>query len=187
MQFSVGNKVMHPKFGAGEITGEEHRELVKGFRHYFVIKILATQGTAYVPVRKMIELGVRPVMSGVKLSQVLDTLRSVPRWLSKDFKERQAWVQEMLETGHPLPIAEAIRDLTYHGRSRHLTQKDEKLLKRGRELLATEMALAANLQVVDAEEAIDAALEVAMASEFDDFGRAQKIHTPLDATSATLV
>ena len=40
MGFSVGDKVMHPKFGAGQITGEEHRELVDGFKHYYVIKVV---------------------------------------------------------------------------------------------------------------------------------------------------
>jgi CarD family transcriptional regulator len=164
MQFSIGDKVMHPRFGAGEITGEEHRELVKGFEHYFVIKILATPGTAYVPTRKMNELGVRPVMSGIKHAEVLEMLQSVPRSLPKDYKERQGWVQEMLETGHPLPIAQAIRDLTYHGQVKHLTQKDESLLRQGRDRLATEMAVAGNLHVADAQEAIDAALRVAMAS-----------------------
>ena len=78
MQFSVGDKIMHPKFGAGEIVGEQHRELVEGFEHYFVIKIMSTGATAYVPVRKMEELGVRLVMSRSKLVQVLKTLRDVP-------------------------------------------------------------------------------------------------------------
>jgi len=173
MQFSIGDKVIHPKLGAGEITGEEHRELVKGFGHYFVIKILAAQGIAYVPVHKMTELGVRPVMSEAKLARVLDTLQSVPRWLSKDFKERQKLIQEMLATGYPILIAEAIRDLTCHGRSKRLTDKDQQLLKWGRGLLATEIAVVTNTQVLDAEVAISAALKIALACELGDFGRAR--------------
>jgi RNA polymerase-interacting CarD/CdnL/TRCF family regulator len=38
MEFSIGDKGMHPNFGAGQITGEEHRELVDGFKHYNVIE-----------------------------------------------------------------------------------------------------------------------------------------------------
>jgi RNA polymerase-interacting CarD/CdnL/TRCF family regulator len=90
MGFSVGDKVMHPKFGAGQITGEKHRELVDGFKHYYVINVVGTKATAYVPIRKMDELGVRLVMSSGKLTQVLGTLRSVPSTLSNDYKERQA-------------------------------------------------------------------------------------------------
>lgn len=173
MQFSVGDKVMHPTFGAGEITGEENRELVQGFNHYFVIKVFASGATAYIPIHKMDELGVRPVMSRNKLAQVLQTLRGVPLQLSKDFKERQARIQEKIQTGRPVPIAEAVRDLSCRRRHKKLTQKDEQLLNRGRELLEAEMMLVADLQVFDAQEAVNAALEVALEKAFDESERAQ--------------
>jgi CarD family transcriptional regulator len=161
MQFAVGDKVIHPRFGAGQITGEEHRELVKGFEHYFVIKVEGTGATAYIPIGKMADLGVRPVMSRTKLAQVLDTLRSVPRTLSKDFKQRQERIQEKLGTGEPIPVAEAVRDLTWHRVHKHLTQKDEDLLARGIGLLASEMALATDAEVFDSRETIETALKVA--------------------------
>jgi CarD family transcriptional regulator len=167
MGFSVGDKVMHPNFGAGQITGEKHRELVNGFKHYYVIEVVGTKATAYVPIRKMAELGVRLVMSSVKLIQVLDTLRSVPSKLSNDYKERQEGVREKLEMGLPVPMAETVRDLTWHRKRRHLTSGDEALLKRGRERLASEMALASDADVVGAHELIYRTLRTALARGFD--------------------
>lgn len=163
MQFAIGDKVMHPRFGAGEIIGEEHRELVEGFAHYFVINVLTSGATAYVPVGKMQELGVRPVMSRTKLAQVLRTLRGMPRVLSKDYKQRQARIQEMLGTGRPVPVAEVVRDLAWRRKHKNLTQKDEALLARGMDLLASEMAAATDTQILDAREAIDVTLRGAMA------------------------
>jgi CarD family transcriptional regulator len=168
MGFSVGDKVMHPNFGAGQITGEKHRELVEGFKHYYVIEVVGTGATAYVPIRKMDELGVRLVMSSGKLIQVLSTLRSVPSTLSNHYKERHEGVQEKLGTGLPVLVAEAVRDLTWHRKRRHLTQRDEALLKRGRERLAAEMALATDGDVVDVHEAIDGTLRTALAGGFDE-------------------
>jgi len=181
MQFSVGDKIMHPKFGAGEIVGEQHRELVEGFEHYFVIKIMSTGATAYVPVRKMEELGVRLVMSRSKLTQVLKTLRDVPRVLSKDYKRRQERILEKLGTGMAIPVAEAVRDLTWRKERKRLTQKDEDLLNRGRERLATEIALATDTQVFDAEERIDDVLRVAIMNGLDAPDGAQD---PQTSTSA---
>lgn len=181
MQFSVGDKIMHPKFGAGEIVGEQHRELVEGFEHYFVIKIMGTGATAYVPVRKMEELGVRLVMSRSKLAQVLKTLRDVPRVLSKDYKRRQERIREKLGTGMAIPVAEAVRDLSWRKERKRLTQKDEDLLNRGRERLATEIALATDTQVFDAEERIDDVLRVAIMDGFDAPDGAQD---PQTSTSA---
>jgi CarD family transcriptional regulator len=174
MGFSVGDKVMHPSFGAGQITGEEHRELVDGFKHYYVIKVVGTTATAYVPIRKMDELGVRPVMSSTVLIHVLGTLQSVPSTLSNEYKKRQEGVQEKLGTGLPVPMAEAVRDLTWHRKRKHLTQGDEALLKRGRERLATEMALATDGDVVEAHELIDGTLRTAFARGFDELEAVQE-------------
>jgi len=159
MEFSIGGKVMHPRFGAGTITGEAHRELVAGFEHYYVIQVADTGATAYVPVRMMEDLGVRQVMSRAKFAQVFTTLQSVPCVLSSDYKERQALVQEKLQTRQPIQMAEAIRDLTWHQKRKHLTQKDATLLNLGRDLLASEMALAAGAEVSNAQAALDVALE----------------------------
>ncbi len=161
MEFSVGDRVMHPRFGAGQITGEVDRELVDGYRHYFVIDVLGSGATAYVPISNMDELGVRPVMSADKLDQVLGTLRSLPTALSSDYKLRQAGVHEKLQTRRPVNVAEAVRDLTGHRERKHLTQRDETLLNHGKELLATEIALVTDEPIPDAYELIDAALGAA--------------------------
>jgi CarD family transcriptional regulator len=150
MGFSVGDKIMHPKFGAGRITGEVHRELVDGFKHYYVIEVLGRGATAYVPVSKMDELGVRMVMSQGKLAQVMGTLRSVPSTLSNDYKQRQAGVNDILITRRPIQVAETVRDLTWHRKRKHLTE------------------------IPDVHEMIDGALKTAMASGFDKLENTQK-------------
>ena len=165
--FSVGDKVMHPRFGAGRITGESHRELVEGYANYFVIEVVGSGATAYVPIQKMDELGVRRVMSTKKLTQIFAILRSIPNPLSSDYKQRQARIEELLRMHQPVTLAEVIRDLTGHRIRKHLTQKDETLLHRGRELLASEMALATDAQIADVQAAIDVALTVSAPSRSD--------------------
>jgi len=165
MRFSVGDKIMHPQYGPGHIIGVEHRELVEGFEHYHVIELLMDQSTLYIPMRKMDELGVRPVMSQAKLARVLTTLRGVPQRLSKDFKVRQARIRKKLATAHPVKLAEAVRDLTGRNQRSHLTKVDRTLLNRGRELLAAEMALATGTDIIHAHQTMDSALESGEARE----------------------
>jgi CarD family transcriptional regulator len=183
MKFSIGDKVVHPKFGPGEITGETDRELVAGFEQYYVIKVIRTGATAYIPKRNMTELGVRQVMSRKKIAQVLSILRSMPSVLSSDYKLRQAAVQEKLQTCRPSYVAEAVRDLAWHRKRKRLTQKDEDLLNRGRELLAGEMALATDTQIPDAHEAIDIMLLLAVARGQGVSDSSQADVAALEATS----
>jgi len=171
MQFSVGDKIMHPRYGAGQIMGEEHRELVVGFKHYCVIKILGTGATAYIPMRKMDELGVRPIMSRAKIARVLDALGDEPCLLPQDYKVRQEQIQEKIKTCLPMQIAEAVRDLTWHKQNAKLTKVDEDLLNQGRGLLAGEIALATDSELFDAQDAIDAMLKMAIADEANEFER----------------
>jgi CarD family transcriptional regulator len=165
MQLSIGDKVIYPRHGAGQITGVKHQELVEGFEHYYVIEIFDKRLIIHVPMRKMDELGVRPVMPRAELSRVLDTLGSGPRQLPEDIGERQERIREKLKMGGPIQVAEAVRDLAWRERLARLSKTDSDLLSRGRELLAAEMALVTDTEVTDAEQMIDTALTVAMASE----------------------
>jgi CarD family transcriptional regulator len=165
MQLSVGDKVVYPRHGLGRITGQENLDLVEGFEDYYVIEFIDKGLTVRVPLRKMEELGVRPVMSPDKLVQVLDTLSGKPHLLSEDYRKRQDWVREMLKTGGPLRIAEIVRDLTWHERHAHLTKADSELLARGREFLSAEIALVIDREIADAKQAIDDALITSVANE----------------------
>jgi CarD family transcriptional regulator len=161
IEFSVGDRVVHPHHGAGEITGVERREFLDEAKRYYVIEIPDQGLILYVPLRKVEEIGIRPIMRGAKLQRVLETLRSAPYRLPEDYKERQEVVGEKLRTGRALQMAEVVRDLTWHRARDHLTKRDAEYLQRGRDFLSAEMALAFDSQVSEATERIDAALESA--------------------------
>jgi CarD family transcriptional regulator len=137
----------------------EHRELVEGFEHYYVIELLIAGSTLFVPMRNMEELGVRPVMSQARLARVFETLRGMPRRLSKDFKVRQPRIRKKLATARPIKLAEVVRDLTGRNRRSYLTKVDRVLLDRGRELLAAEVAVVSGTKVIYAHQEMDAALK----------------------------
>lgn len=163
MQFSVGDKVVHPYHGAGQITGLERKDLLEGAKRYFVIEIPARELTVYIPRGKMETIGIRPAMSQAKYQRIMDTLQDQPRELPEDYRERQEEVWEKLKTGRANMIAEAVRDLTWHEEQAHLTKKDKDYLKRGLEFLSNEMALVAEMDVASVEERIDNALMAAVA------------------------
>jgi CarD family transcriptional regulator len=158
IEFSVNDYVVHPQNGTGQITGTEQLTLVEGFEHYYVIEFEEKSLIVRVPVRKMEELGVRPVMAPSRLKRILATLRDTPRQLSDNFKTRQARIAEKLKSGRPLKIAEVIRDLTWHKRQKHLSIADTRLLERGRALLSTEIAIVADTELAEAQRTITDAL-----------------------------
>lgn len=163
MQFAVGDKVVHPHHGPGQITGIEHKEFMHGKEHYYVIDIPAQGLTLHIPKHRMEEIGVRPAMRKAQIRQMLDVLRSRPNELPPDHKERQEQILEKLQTGQPSDLAEAVRDLAWYQKMSHLTKRDTDYMDRGRKLLAAEMALVADTEIADANEIIEATLNDALA------------------------
>jgi CarD family transcriptional regulator len=175
MAFAVGDKIVHPGIGAGQIVGTKHQEFVEGFERYYVIEIPARESTVYIPVRKMDDLGVRPIISQAEADHVFDTLSADARELPKDFKERQAQVHDKLGSGCPIQIAEAVRDLAWRKHIAHLTKTDKNLLRQGRALLAGELALVMDDSLDDVNEVIDGALTPEEPEESDQAGA---VHEP---------
>lgn len=163
MQFSVGDKVVHPHRGPGRIVDEENTSFLNERKRYFVIELSMQDITMHIPAGRMTELDVRPAMHQAKIDRVLDILRSKPRRLPQDYKERQERVWEKIRAHRPIPTAEAVRDLTWRGESAHLTKRDSELLQQGQDFLAAEVALVSDSELSEASERIAAALQIAMA------------------------
>jgi len=163
MQFTVGDKVVHPSYGPGRIASVERRELMDGAKRYYVIDIPGQGLTVYIPARKVDEVGVRPAMPPSRLPQVLSMLRSEPRQLPENYKERQEQIYAKLKTGRVMQLARVVRDLTWHRERAHLTKKDSACLKQGQELLAAEMALVSGDSVSDASKLIESTVTAAVA------------------------
>jgi RNA polymerase-interacting CarD/CdnL/TRCF family regulator len=106
MQFSIGDRVVHPHYGPGRIIGAEEREFLDGEKLYYEIDIPIQELIVYLPRGTMREIGVRPAMSRARFPRVLARLKSKPRHLPKDFKKRQEEVWERLSTGRVMPLAE---------------------------------------------------------------------------------
>lgn len=175
MQFSVGDKVVHPHHGPGQITGVEYREFLDGKKHYYVIEIPATELTVYVPRHKVDQVGVRPAMAQATVPRVLARLRSQPRRLPQDFRQRQEQAWEQLRTGRVMHLAEVVRDLTWHQKRDHLTKKDTTYLAQGKSRLAAEMALVSGAEPSTMEKTIEDTLSAAISSTVERERRHQRL------------
>jgi CarD family transcriptional regulator len=164
MQFSVGDKVVHPHYGPGSIQSIERRELMDGPKRYYVIDIPGQGLTLHIPVRNADEAGVRPAMSQARFPWVLNMLRNRPHPLPEDYRERQEQICAQLKTGQVMQLARVVRDLTWHRARAHLTRVDTDYLKQGRRLLVAEMALVSGASVSEVSELIEATMTAAMAS-----------------------
>jgi CarD family transcriptional regulator len=154
MQPSIGDRIVHPIHGIGKIIEINHQELVEGFEHYCVIQVPGQRLTLHIPISTIDKAGIRALMPKAQVTRVFDTLCSTPTSLPEDFAKRQSNIRKKLETGHPMRVAEAVRDLTWHEEQAHLTKADTDLLNWGRDLLTNEIAAVTNTDLADARQKI---------------------------------
>ena len=162
MQFKVGDKVMHPRLGAGRVVSVEHKEWVEGYEDYYVVHIPAKDIIVRLPTEKVDALGVRRVMDAAVVADVLRVLASKPRRLPEDAGKRYKRLQAKVQAARPLQLAEAVRDLNLHGHVARLGSRDTKILEQSRSFLASEMAVATAGDLAEMEKTIDEMIEVAL-------------------------
>ncbi len=163
MHYDIGEHVVHPAHGAGTIVDIQEQELIEGFSQYYVIKFSDKNLTVSVPVRRTKEIGLRDIMTSDKYDQILATLCDRPNQLPKDYKERKHVLADLIQSGRPVKVAEALRELTWRREDKHLTMADSRMLDQARTMLVEEIALATDSNPLDIESAIEKALLEAVA------------------------
>jgi CarD family transcriptional regulator len=155
--FSVGDKVIHPSYGAGTVLDINDKRIAEEECAYYVIELLGQAGTLMVPVSRADELGLRSPVE--RADHVLTVLASKPDQLSNDHRERQELIGIDIRSGDVLRISEAVRDLAYRERADKLTEADLKLYRRAQDFLAGELALCQDVDVDTAREQVTSVLE----------------------------
>lgn len=169
MQFTIGQNVIHPSHGPGEIVDVTEINLVDGFTNYYVIEF-PRQLILHIPIRKSDDLGLRKTMSQAKVENVYVILQSEPLDLPDDYKQRHQKSEALLQSGSPVKVAEVVRDLAWREKSGGLSKIDGDLFSKGKEMLAAEIALVTHRDIHDIHENINLALSKAISAKQTQLG-----------------
>lgn len=109
--FEVGERVVHPQHGVGQIINLEEREFEHGHtRRYYEIQIPGGS-TVWVPV-DLASSGLRRLASKTDLVYCREILQAHPLPLNEDGRVRQSVLAAHLRRGTIAAQCEVVRDLT---------------------------------------------------------------------------
>lgn len=158
MKLAVGDAVVYGAHGAGSITARESRHVL-GERQVVVVLALSGGLSVELPLARA-EEQLRPVADETEIMRVQGVLSAdaVPggeSWLKRRH-ETQAKLSSILG------LAEIVRDGASRENTREpraqLSPSEREVLKRARELLATEIGLSRGVESADASDWIEAQL-----------------------------
>ena len=157
MEFRSGDDVVHPNYGVGNIVRLEERELAtSGMRWYYVLAI--GTATVWMPVHADRSTTLRAVTRKQDLEQYRTVLSSRPTVLDRDYKKRRLDLSERLTHSSFRVMCEIVRDLTALGWDRPTGETDATLLKKIRDNLWREWAVATGQSDQEAIQEVQALL-----------------------------
>jgi CarD family transcriptional regulator len=151
-RFDVGDVVVHPRHGAGNVV-ERRRRVVEGrARPYLEIELTATSLRIMVPCDAAEAVGLRPVVGPRRLRAIVGVLESG----DLNWSARRKHYRAQLESGDVLALAATIRDLASRAA---LPPGERDLYEHSRRVLASELAYALGVDAQDAGAFIDEHIE----------------------------
>jgi CarD family transcriptional regulator len=155
--YSIGSKVVHPRHGAGTIVRVQEKRFGDVTNTYYVIDTISREMQVMVPVERAEGMGLRHVKAASELRQVLASCRVAPSddEIEKDYRARQNVLGEQLKSGRYDEVASAVRVLFHMNSQRALGTTDRALFERGKDILAGELALASDLEILEAMQEVE--------------------------------
>jgi len=151
-RFDVGDVVVHPRHGAGNVV-ERRRRVVEGCtRTYLEIVLTATHLRIMVPCDATAEVGLRPIVGPRRLREIIDVLKAEPDGGDRNWSARRKHYRAQLESGDVLALAATIRDLAARAT---LPTGERDLYQHSHRVLASELAYAVGINAEDAGAFID--------------------------------
>jgi CarD family transcriptional regulator len=156
--FSVGDKVVHPHHGAAVIIREEKRTFGGENIPYFVLEVATEQLTVGLPVDKVEEVGLRPVISRSASKKVFSIFRQPPQEAGSNWSRWYKVLTEKITSGDIFQVAEVVRDLTYAQQAKGISPALKRMLSKARLTLTSELHFALDISENEATKRLDRAL-----------------------------
>lgn len=110
-EFSVGDKVVYPSHGVGEILAIESQAVMDMKLEVYVISFPQDKMTLRVPVSRASSSGLRALASKSSVDAVYDILNGKPKRGNKMWSRRAQEYEAKINSGDIEAIAEVVRDL----------------------------------------------------------------------------
>jgi CarD family transcriptional regulator len=154
-QFKIGETVVYPKHGVGEITKIESMKLSNIKSKFYVVKMEQAKLIIRVPLEKQQEIGLRKISSKKKIEEVYNILKSKPKIRRIMWSRRAQEYETKIYSGDPTKIAEVIRDLFRKNSQPEQSYSERQMFQMALERLAREVAAVEKTDYFQATEKIE--------------------------------
>jgi CarD family transcriptional regulator len=155
IDFEIGDNVVYPHHGAGQVLKKEKKEIFGEKREYLTIKILHNDMTVMVPCENTGKAGLRRVIDEATVKKVLGVLQDAVSEMPKNWNRRFKHNRDKIKTGDIYELAEVVRNLAIREQEKGLSTGEKQMFTRAKKILASELMYALEMEEEQAEEHLD--------------------------------
>lgn len=152
--FGVGDVVVYPHHGAGVIEGISEKTVEGETRQYFVLRMCQGNLTVMVPFESTDRIGLRNVITKKEVNKVMDVLGEDSSPMPSNWNHRYKKNRDKLRSGDIFQVAEVVRNLTLRDMEKGLSSGEKRMLNQARDILASELMYAVEVEVDEAQRMI---------------------------------
>lgn len=143
-EFKIGERVVYPSHGVGEITDVEVQVIAETEIKVYVISFPQDKMTLRVPVSRASAVGLRALVSQNDISTVYNILQGKPKRGNKMWSRRAQEYEAKINSGEITAIAEVVRDL-YKNVDNDRSYSERTIYESALSRLAAEIAILENI------------------------------------------
>ncbi|MGN6187851.1 MAG: CarD family transcriptional regulator [Conexibacter sp.] len=155
IEFEIGDNVVYPHHGAGQVLKKEQKDVLGEVREYLTIKILHNDMTVMVPTENAAIAGLRRVIDEETVKRVLGVLQDECSDMPKNWNRRFKHNRDKIKTGDIYELAEVVRNLAIREAEKGLSTGEKQMFTRAKKILASELMYALEMGEEEAEEHLD--------------------------------
>ena len=140
LQFKVGDKVVYPNQGIGEIRGITSHTVMGNAEDFYSLHILANDSTVMIPVNNVDNVGLRRLSSDGDLKKLFDVLESESYEAGQDWKHRYKDNVEKMSSGCIIEVGVVLQNLYFLSFQKPLSFREKKMYDRARRLVISEIS-----------------------------------------------
>ena len=154
IEFEVGDNVVYPHHGAGQVIRKEFKDVLGERREYLTIKILHNEMTVMVPTENAALAGLRRVIDDETVKKVQAVLQDECSEMPKNWNRRFKHNRDKIKTGDIYELAEVVRNLAVREAEKGLSTGEKQMFTRAKRILASELMYALEMDEEGIEEHI---------------------------------
>ena len=158
LQYSVGDFIVYPSHGVGEITDIQTFEIAEEKLEMYNVIFDKEKMTLKIPTIKAKEIGIRKVSSRNEMKKTLEILKSKAKIRRTMWSRRAQEYEAKINSGILIELTEVVRDLFRNSNQPEQSYSERQLYESARDRLAREVAVVEKTDDDNAVEKIETIL-----------------------------